>query len=137
MAAFYPFLDGEQSHVGERSAGDYRLASFIGANGGDQLVPGPVLDTAAIDDIHMVLLLVGLQFEGMQAIRRRNGEVARFAWIGFEPVLKINPEIAFALHEPAARDFLLDLKNAAEMVKALSGDEGGGCLIEIIPPGGA
>jgi hypothetical protein len=131
MAAFYPFLYGDQRQFPEQNPGDFRIAGFVGVVGEDQLVPGPVLDTATIDDIHQVLMLVGLKFEDMRVIRREDGAAARFAWIGFDRILPLNAEIVFALEEPAAREFLLDLRNVAQMLEAIRPNERGGCMIEI------
>jgi hypothetical protein len=134
MAIFYPFIFGDHSHFPERAAGDHRLASFVGAVGSDQLIPGPVLDTSEIDDIHSVLMLIGLKFGEMQAIRPNDFDARRFGWIGLDPILSITPDIVFALAEPVAREFLLDLKSAAEMIKAIRPSEKTGCMIEIILP---
>jgi hypothetical protein len=134
VAAFHPFLYGDQGRFPERNANEYRVASYVGALGSDHLVPGPVLDTDSIDDVHMILLLAGLKLEEMQAIRRNDGEAARFAWLGFGPILSITAEITFALEELAAREFLLDLRNAVEMMNVLRPDERGGCMIEILLP---
>lgn len=137
MAAFYPFLYGDQGHFPERNAGDYRVASFVGAIGSDQLVLGPALDTDEINDVHEILILLGLQFGEMQLIRRNDGGAGRFGWIGFGPILAITQDIIFALSETNARDFLLDLKAAVEMMKTIRAHEKGGCMIEIILPKGA
>ncbi|MCI4678296.1 hypothetical protein K9U39_07905 [Rhodoblastus acidophilus] len=137
MPAFYPFLYGDQGELPEQNADDYRLSSFIGAIGSDELVPGPILDTADINDIHNVLMLVGLSYEEMQTVRRNDGAATRFGWTGCGPILAISPAILFALGQPAARDFLLDLKTAAEMVKAIRPHEqDGGCVFEIVLPQG-
>jgi hypothetical protein len=132
MAAFFPFLAGDRQTIPAKSPGDYRLASFVGETGGDQLIPGPVMDTTALDDLRMVLMLVGVDFAAMQVIRRNDGEAVRFAWIAFDAILAINPDLTFALGEPAARDFLLDLREAAEMMAMLRPAGLNGCMIEIM-----
>ncbi|HUO54378.1 MAG TPA: hypothetical protein VMU18_06545 [Rhodoblastus sp.] len=134
MPTFYAYLQGEQGEFPDQTPGDYRLASFVGVIGSDQLVTGPIFDTANVDDLHEVLMLVGLRYDEMQPIRRDDGAATRFAWTGFEPILAINPEIVFALNEPAAGDFLLDLKNAAEMIRAIRPNGQGGCVFEIVEP---
>jgi hypothetical protein len=137
MAVFYPYLVDDRGGIPDRNAHDYRIAAFLGATESEELVPGPILDTASIDDVHMILMLVGVELEQMQAIRRTNGEVDCFAWIGLDSVLSLRPEITFALEEPAAREFLLDLKNAAALMNAIGSKEGSGCMIAITLPDGA
>ncbi len=137
MAVFYPFLVGDRAGVPGRNARDYRIATFIGATDSEEMAPGPVLDTSSADDVHMILMLVGVELEGMQAIRRKNGEVDRFAWIGLNALLSLHPEITFAINEPAAREFLLDLRNAAGLMEAIGAKERTGCMIEITLPNGS
>lgn len=134
MAVFYPFLYDDHDDVPEQDSRDLRVASFVGAIGSDQLVPGPLMDTAEINDVHELLMLVGLGYEEMQQIRLNDGRARRIGWIASEPILSITPEIVFALNEVAAREFLLDLRNAAELLRVIRPNEHGGCMIEVIFP---
>src|ERR1700739_843808 len=97
MAVFHPFLDARHRRFPEQKPEDYRIVGYIGSVGGDQLVPGPALDTDKLSDVHEVLLLLALSYDGMQQLRRTDGEVSRFALIGFEPVLAVTREIVFAV----------------------------------------
>jgi hypothetical protein len=134
VAVFYPFLSDDHVDVPKQDPLVFRVASFIGAIGSDQLVPGPLLDTGEISDIHELLMLVGLHYDGMQRIELDDGYDRRCGWIGFDAVLSITADIVFALNEEAAREFLLDLRSAAEMLKVIRQNDQDGCMIEIILP---
>jgi hypothetical protein len=136
MAAFFSFL-GDRGAFPPQGAGDHRLASFVGALGSDQLISGPVFDSGRIEDLREILMLIGLEMEGLQTIRRADGGARRFGWIGFDPILSINPGVVFALAEPVAREFLLDLKGAVAMTMAASPNARGGCMMEVILADGA
>jgi hypothetical protein len=79
-------------------------------------------------------MLVGLNHEDMQEIRLNDGHARRFGWVAFDTVLSITPEIVFALDEAAAREFLLDLRRAVEMLKLMLQNDHGGCMIEVAFP---
>ena len=134
MAAFYSFLHDDSGAVPEQSARAYRVASFVGSIDGDDLVPGPLLDTGEIADVRELLMLCGLGYEDMKPVELDGGRAGRLGWIALDAVLAITPEIVFALSEAATRDFALDLKAASDMLRALRPAEDAGCLIEIIPP---
>jgi hypothetical protein len=134
VATFYSYLQDDRGQTPAQEALVHRVASFIGAIESDQLVPGPLLDTQVIDDVHDVLMLVGLKYEEMQQIRLNDGHARRVGWIAFDPVLAITPEIVFALNEPAARSFLLDLRGAVEMLQVIFQNNHYGCMIEVIAP---
>jgi hypothetical protein len=134
VAVFYPFLYDDRGDIPEQDALVYRVASFVGAIGSEQLIPGPLLDTGEINDVHELLMFVGIKYEEMQQVPFDDGRGRRFGWNGFDPVLSITPEIVFALNEAAAREFLLDLRRAAEMLKLVRQNDHGACMIEVISP---
>jgi hypothetical protein len=134
VVAFYSFLPEDSGPVPEQAPLAYRVASFIGAIGGDDLVPGPLLDTGAIDDIRELLLLCRLGYEDMTRVQLAGARSGRLGWIARDAVLAITPEIVFALSEASARDFALDLKAAFEMLSALRPGDEIGCLLEVIAP---
>lgn len=134
MAVFYSFLHDERGQVPDQDALVYRVASFVGPTSGADLVPGPLLDTGEIDDVRELLMLCGLGYEDMKPVQLDGGRAGRLGWISFKAVLAITPEIVFALSEAAAREFLLDLKAASDMLKSIIPHDDGGCLIEVIPP---
>jgi hypothetical protein len=137
MAVFYSFLHDESGQVPDQDPLVFRVASFVGATSGADLVPGPLLDTDEIDDVRELLMLCGLGYEDMKPVQLNGGRAGRLGWISLDAVLAITPEIVFALSEAAARDFLLDLKTASDMLKAIIPRENGGCLIEVIAPASA
>jgi hypothetical protein len=136
MAQFYPFLDAEHAKFPELAPDDYRLAAIVGAVERDQLIPGPALDTSLLDDIHAVLMLLGLAFDALEPISRRDGRSSRGVWQDFEPITALTREIVFAVGDPAAQEFLLDLKTAVEMIKIILPEGRGGCLLQVILPSG-
>ena len=77
MAVFYPFLYDDKGQVPEQDSVVYRVASFVGSIGSDQLVPGPLLDTEEFKDVHELLTLVGLKFDEMQQIQLNDGGLLR------------------------------------------------------------
>jgi hypothetical protein len=134
MAVFFSFLRDDGGEVPEQDASGYRVASFLGTIGGADLVPGPLLDTGEIGDIRELLMLCGLNDENMKPVQVKGGRAGRLGWIARDSVLSITPEIVFALSEVAARDFLIDLKAASDMVHSLRPSADAGCLIEVISP---
>lgn len=134
MAVFFPYLYDDHGDFPEQDAIVYRVASFVGAIGSEQLIPGPLLDTGEINDVHEVLMFVGIKYEEMEQVPFDDGRSRRFGWIGFDHVLSITPEIVFALNEVAAREFLLDLRRAVEMLKLVRQNDHGACMIEVISP---
>jgi hypothetical protein len=134
LAVFYPFLYDDKGQVPEQDSVVYRVASFVGSIGSDQLVPGPLLDTEEFKDVHELLTLVGLKFDEMQQIQLNDGQARHFGSVAFDTVLSITPEIVFALNEAAARAFLLDLRSAVGFLKNICENDRDACLIEIIFP---
>jgi hypothetical protein len=134
VAVFYPFLYEDKGQVPEQNPLVYRVASFVGSIGSDQLIPGPLLDTGEFNDVHQLLALVGIQFEEMTQIQLEDGQVRHFGSVAFATVLAITPEIVFALNEAPARAFLLDLKSAVGFLKLVRENDSDECLLEIIFP---
>ncbi len=134
MAIFHPFLDAQNSRFPDLAADAYRIATFVGVLEEDRLFPGPALDTDRLEDVQALLMLLGVALEAMQPISRSDGRASRGAWLKFDPILAINDGIVFAVGDVAARDFLLDLKAAAEMAQSISSEQQGGCMLQIVMP---
>jgi hypothetical protein len=132
---FYPFLDVEHAKLPELAPGDYRVVTFVGSLQEDQLIPGPAFDTSRLDDIHAVLMLLGVAFDALRTISHSDSGSSRGVWLSFEPITALTPGIVFAIENAAAREFLLDLNAAAEMMKSFLPQTQGGCALQVVLPG--
>jgi hypothetical protein len=137
MAQFYPYLGGEIVPFPELASNEYRIASYVGAPGFHQMIPGPALDSTRMDDIHAILLLLGVSLDALQPISSSDGRAKGGLWLSLDSIMAITELIVFAVEDPAAQNFLLDLKAASEMIAGLfpaSGDGAAGCMLHLTSP---
>ncbi len=134
MAKYYPFLDTEHTSFPELAPGDYRIVTYVGGLQEDQLIPGPAFDSGRLDDIHAVLLLLGVAFDALQPFSLSDNSSSLGVWLTFEPITAITQEIVFAVETPAAQEFLLDLNAAVEMMKRILPETQGGCALQVVLP---
>ena len=131
MAIFYPFLDPSRSELPTQQSGNHRLISYLGALGKADLSPGPALDSDSPDMFLGILTLLGVNLPSLQP-QQRGETTSRLAWLDAAQVVAITPALAFALDEEIARRFLLELKEAVELLMALRPQYEGGCLLQVI-----
>lgn len=131
MAIFYPFLDAGRRDLPAQKPGDFRLISYLGALGNADLSPGPALDSDCSDVIRGILTLLGVNPDSLQP-QQRGETTSRLGWLDASQVVAVTPALVFALDDELARRFLLELKEAVELLMALRPQYEGGSLLQVI-----